>query len=369
MIIKDLEGRKLIHPPRWLSTNTHYLTMMGSVAYGVSSDMSDIDIYGFCIPLKNDLFPHLRGEIPGFGKQIQRFEQWQEAHILDSSAGGGSGREYDFSVYSIVKYFQLCMDNNPNMIDSLFTPHNCVLYSSVTSNLVRDNRHLFLHKGCWPKFKGYAYAQLCKLNTKGRLAVRDFELRHHIPSTDHLRDRIDEVKAIISGDVADSIIEPLLAHDRGQSIAGTRLVDVYLDLLEDGDKNPDGKRKELVEKYGYDVKFAYHVVRLLLEVEQILATGTIDLQRDREQLKSIRRGEWSEKEIRDWASAKEADLETLYKNSELPWGPDESKIKALLLQCLEAHYGNLDGAVVQQDRPTEVLREIQKLLDTVQGRF
>ena len=30
----------------------------------------------------------------------------------------------------------------------------------MVGNLVREKRKLFLHKGAWPKFKGYAYSQL-----------------------------------------------------------------------------------------------------------------------------------------------------------------------------------------------------------------
>lgn len=56
------------------SANVHYETIMGSVAYGVSSDTSDMDVYGFAIPPKDDVFPHLRGEILCFGKQHKRFE-------------------------------------------------------------------------------------------------------------------------------------------------------------------------------------------------------------------------------------------------------------------------------------------------------
>lgn len=384
MIIKELEKKKLIHPPRWLSTNTHYLTMMGSVAYGVSGDTSDMDIYGFCIPPKNDIFPHLKGEIPGFGKQIQRFDQWQEQHIKDPSAMGGSGREYDFSVYSIVKYFQLCMENNPNMIDSLFTPQNCVLYTSATANLVRDNRHIFLHKGCWPKFKGYAYSQLTKIKEKTRVQVREFEEAHGIASTNYLGERLKELNdyvnmvkvpdwAVYDEKGVGFIHQTVSKYDRDEAgvMVETKipLHEIYRNLLIEGDKHPEGKRKELVEKYGYDTKFAYHIIRLLLEVEQILGTGTIDLQQGREQMKSIRRGEWPEQEVRDWFQAKQADLETLYKKSELPWGPDEAKIKALLVQCLEAHYGSLEDAVSLPDRPIEALREIQTILDTMQGQI
>ncbi len=40
----------------WLPRNMHYITMMGSVAYGVSSDTSDVDVYSFCIPPLEELF-------------------------------------------------------------------------------------------------------------------------------------------------------------------------------------------------------------------------------------------------------------------------------------------------------------------------
>jgi hypothetical protein len=62
MLLEKLYTQSLIHPPKWLIHNTMYLTIMGSNAYAVTSDNSDWDIYGFCIPPKDDVFPHLRGE-------------------------------------------------------------------------------------------------------------------------------------------------------------------------------------------------------------------------------------------------------------------------------------------------------------------
>lgn len=158
-----MKQKGLIAPPKWLPQNVHYEVIMGSVAYGVSSDTSDMDVYGFCIPPKEDVFPHLRGEIPGFGRQIQRFEQYQEHHIMDNEAR----QEYDFSIYSIVKYFHLCMENNPNFVDSLFVPQRCVLFCSSIGQMIRDRRKLFLHKGSYSKFRGYAYQQLSKLGNHG----------------------------------------------------------------------------------------------------------------------------------------------------------------------------------------------------------
>lgn len=293
--LQRLTERGLVKPPRWLPANVQYETVMGSVAYGVSSDTSDMDLYGWAVPPKDDVFPHLAGEIPGFGHQRKRFGQFQEHHVRDAGALAGHGRTYDLVIFGIVKFFQLAMENNPNVIDSLFTPATCVLHSTRIGNLVRENRRLFLHRGAWPKFKGYAYSQLHKLAIK----------------------------------------------------------------------EPTGKRAELVAKHGYDTKFAYHVVRLLGEAEQILVEGDIDLQRDNERLKAIRRGEWSEDRLRQWAADKEADLERAYANSKLPAVPEEEKIKTLLLNCLEEHYGTLAGCVAQPDRAVAALRAVQAELDKV----
>ena len=56
-------------------------------------------------------------------------------------------------------------------------------------------------------------------------------------------------------------------------------------------KQPQGKRAELVAEHGFDTRFGYHLVRLISEVEQILVEGDIDLRRNNEPLKAIRRGE------------------------------------------------------------------------------
>jgi len=202
MIIQELIDKEVLKAgeyPKWMPSNVHYLTIMGSIAYGVSGSQSDFDVYGFCMPRKEVVFPHLAGVIKGFGDQGEQFEQWQKHHILDPTANGNKGREYDFSIYSIVKYFQLCMDCNPNMIDSLFTPDRCVLHSTNVGNMVRENRHLFLSKLSWHKFKGYAYSQKTKMKNKGKnskslQAVVDFENDHNISNKTSFNDIENEIK-------------------------------------------------------------------------------------------------------------------------------------------------------------------------------
>ncbi|MHA1962735.1 MAG: nucleotidyltransferase domain-containing protein [Candidatus Thorarchaeota archaeon] len=298
--VQELAKKGLISPPKWLPENVMYLTVMGSVAYGVSAGDSDFDVYGFAVPPKDLVFPHLKGEIPGFGRQVNRFEQWQQHHIIDKDALGGKGREYDFAVYSIVKFFHLCMTSSPDKVDSLFTPARCVLTRTPIWEMVRENREMFLNKKCFHTYRGYAHQQLHRMEPK----YKDGEL-----------------------------------------------------VL------PTGKRRPLVEKYGYDVKFAYHLLRLFLECEQILEEHTLDLERHGEILKSVRRGEWSLEQIKGWAGQKEKHLDDLYHSSTLRHSPDEDAIKQLLLDCLEHHYGDLSKAIVVPGKERAALEEILRIAE------
>jgi predicted nucleotidyltransferase len=291
-ITQKLEKKGLISPPRWLATNVQYEALIGSVAYGASSDTSDMDIYGWTIPTKQIVFPHLAGVIPGFGNQGEKFDQFQRHGIVSEDELGGKGRQYDIQIYSIIKYFSLCTDCNPSVMDSLYTPLECILHSTQVGNLVRENRKLFLSKRCWPRYKGYAYSQLNKMSSK----------------------------------------------------------------------EPIGKRKETVERYGFDVKFGMHVCRLLDYVEQLLTIGDIDMRRNKEQFKAIRRGEMTETEVREWAASKEKQLEQLFGDSKLPDNPDEAAIKNLLLQCLEEHYGSLQNCIEQTGWEKVALQEIDAVL-------
>jgi len=343
-ILQRCASRRLISVPHWLPDNTVYETIMGSVAYGVSSDTSDMDVYGFCIPPKGLIFPHLRGEIPGFGRQTQNFEQFQQHHIKDSDAG----KEYDITVFSIVKYLSLCMENNPNMIDSLFTPRECVLHSTALAERVRERRKVFLHKGAWFKFKGYAYAQLHKIRDKHLMQFVELSRKYDLPP-ELAADEV-EAEAASPGSTRLRVMD---AADFQQ----------YRSITRDAAKAGGfSKRLQTIFEHGYDVKYAYHVVRLINEVRQILVEGDLDLQREREQLKAVRRGEWTLDALTAWFAEQERILEEIYARSALRHGPDEDAIKALLLECLESHYGSLDAAIRVEGREEALLRSIAAIL-------
>jgi hypothetical protein len=128
------------------------------------------------------------------------------------------------------------------------------------------------------------------------------------------------------------------------------------------------KRAETIAKHGYDLKFAYHTIRLLNEVEQILVEGDLDLQRNREQLKEIRRGEWSLEQVEGYFESKEKLLEATYAASKLPHAPDEAVIKKILLECMELHYGDLGTAIKRDVNIEGLVRDLQTLLDRYVAR-
>lgn len=273
--------------PSWLPNCIQYETIMGSEAYGCAKDFSDKDMYGFCIPSKEHVISN--NELIGFGSKKEHFEQWQLHHIMNTD----NNTEYDCSIYNITKYFQLVMENNPNMIDSLFTPIRCVVYSTNVGNHIRANRNLFLHKGAYHKFRGYAYQQMHKIRTK--------------------------------------------QHWQNE------------------------KRREDIDKFGYSTKYAMHLVRLLEECKQILIEESLDLERNREMLKTIREGQWTLEQIEKYMEDNEKVLGDLYLSSKLQHKPDEDKIESLLFECLEMYYGSIDK-IEKEGNAIQLLNKIREIL-------
>lgn len=312
-IFDKLVGKQLITDyPGFLKNNIHYEAMVGSIAYGVSSDTSDIDVYGFCMPPRNILFPYQNGKIYGFGKPPKAFNQFQKHHIMDHD----SGKEYDVAIYNIVRFFQLCMEANPNMVDSLFVPQRCILSCTQLGEYVRENRRIFLSKRCWHKFKGYAFSQLSKMNDKASKEFVELCTRNYWP--------LDISWEQASRETDDDYVKNLFKR-----------------VDQSGKRS---KRLPSIKKYGYDVKFAYNVVRLLEEVHMILEEGDLDLTRSREMLKAIRKGEWSIEQVNEFFDHKYKVLENVYNNSDLPMFPREDEIGKVLNECIYLHYGDLKGS-------------------------
>lgn len=283
--------KQLITPPKPLTDGTVVLEVIGgSKSYGCSTSSSDFDIIGICVPPVGFTMPHMVGIIQGFQDNPYKFDQYQQAHIKCKD----SGKEFDFSIYNIVKFFNLAYENNPNIIDVLFVPQTCITKITQSGHLIRDNRKLFLSKLCIPKFRNYSRSQIGKMENK----------------------------------------------------------------------NPIGKRKELVDKFGFDVKYANHLIRLILQCEQILLEEDLDLCRNSQILNGIRKGEWSKERVLEFYYAKESGVEQLIMKSNLRALPDKDKIQSILIECLELQYGKISEKFIAKDDASAILKKINQMTES-----
>jgi predicted nucleotidyltransferase len=107
---------------------------------------------------------------------------------------------YDICIYSIAKYFRLLKDGNPNIIESLFTNEEDVIWQTPIGRAVRYNRSIFLSsklsykffqysRSCLKKFKDSAKMkdavsslrimdELCQLSTSGSIDMKRNSLQY-----------------------------------------------------------------------------------------------------------------------------------------------------------------------------------------------
>ena len=135
--------------------------------------------------------------------------------------------------------------------------------------------------------------------------------------------------------------------------------------LDVGRNRSNPKRDQSIKQFGYDTKFAYHLVRLMEECEQILMTGDLILDRDGGMYRSIRNGEWSLEKIKDWFEMKERVLTSILPEAVVPEKVDMEALRRLLIDCLEMHYGHLTEVVYDNTLADRIL----DALDEVRTRF
>lgn len=122
-----------------------YSYIAGSHSYGLNTPESDIDRRGcYILPLKE------RISLMNFDQEISSSKQ-------------------DIKYYDIKKFMKLSSDCNPALIESLFTPKDCIEICTPQMQKLIDNRHLFISKRAYNTFSGYAYAQISKCKGQNKL--------------------------------------------------------------------------------------------------------------------------------------------------------------------------------------------------------
>lgn len=102
------------------------------------------------------------------------------------------------------------------------------------------------------------------------------------------------------------------------------------------------KRKELVDRFGYDTKYASHLIRLLKMGIEFLTYGELYVDRsvrgDACDLLAIKKGMYTLKSIKQWAAELFSQIDRAKLLSALPDKPDKDKVEKLLITLIESNF-------------------------------
>jgi hypothetical protein len=271
-------------------------------------------------------------------------------------------------------------------LELLATPDDCILYKHPVMDLLHSN--LFLSKLCKDTFAGYALTQIQKATgykknfvnpvEKERKTVLDFcfimQGNTAIPCSHWLKQQeyaqqqcglismphakglyalyYDETgilhyKGIISSEQANEVSlssvpkqEPqkayLFFNQEGYSVY-CREYREYWEWI--GKRNEERYIGNVTHGKGYDAKNMMHTIRLLQVAKEILQRGTLEVKRpNREQLLSIKSGNYQYNELVQMANALIEEIELTAQQSPLPDMPDKETAEAILVQMRQQLY-------------------------------
>jgi len=336
-------------------------TISGSKGYGLSTPQSDTDIRGVFILPKNQFFG--LNYIP---------------QVAD--------RTNDTIFYELTRFVELLSKNNPNILELIAMPENCILQKNPLMNRLKPE--LFLSKLCRKTFAGYALAQIQKAkglnkkifnpvskerksvlhfcqvtNNSGTMSLLNWLEKNHYQQENCGLVKLNNIKDLFA-----------LFYDTHQELNYKGIIqketsnEVSLSSIPKGEKplvylyfNKDGYTKycktykeywEWVENRNearyentlshnknYDSKNLMHTFRLLNMAEEIARTGKIIVRRpDRAFLFRIRNGEFSYDELMKKAEEKLYQIDTLFEQSDLPKQPNLAKIEKALVEIRKDCY-------------------------------
>lgn len=131
-------------------------------------------------------------------------------------------------------------------------------------------------------------------------------------------------------------------------------------------KHPESaERRKIIEESGYDIKMAYHVLRLLDVTQQIIIENDIDLTRNSAECKLMKNGLWGNFERFDKEFQKRLDyIDELSRKCTLPIQPQNDSLRKLLKDITDAYYYiNEENSKQQYEliSTTDVMNELQDI--------
>ncbi|MEI8365656.1 MAG: nucleotidyltransferase domain-containing protein [Parachlamydiaceae bacterium] len=331
----------------------------GSRAYGLATEASDIDIRGVFILPKDQFY--------SFNYQDQ---------ISDERG--------NVVYYELRKFLDLLAKNNPNMLELLNIPADCIIFKHPTYERVQAKD--FVSLLCKDSFAGYGMGQLKKayglnkkivnpvdkkrksildfcfvLNDQGSMPLMEFLYNRGLSADKcglvaiaHMR----EVYSVFYSDAAlykgivnssTSMEVTLSSVPKGEKPIATLSFnkDGYSRYCKDyseywqwvENRNADRYQNTIEHGKNYDAKNMMHVFRLFAMAEEIGRSGKIIVrQPDNELFLKIKKGEFFYDDLAAKAQQKLQDIEAIYSTSSLPKAPDINFVNQLLIDMRKEFY-------------------------------
>lgn len=331
----------------------------GSQAYGLATPTSDVDIKGVFISPKESFY------------SLGYFDQVNE-------------NNNNVAYFELGKFIDLLSKNNPNMLELLDMPADCILYQHELFDRIKAKD--FISKLCKDAFAGYAMTQLKKargLNKKilnpmseekktvldfcyviagqGSVPVRDFLTRNNMKQEDcglvaiaHMREvfglyhkKNALYKGIVHTEGSMDISLSSVAEGEEPVAVMSFNKDGYSKYCKDytdyfnwvGNRNEARYENTITHGKNYDAKNMMHTFRLLDMAEEIGRTGEIKVRREnRDFLLGIKKGDFEYDDLVRRAEEKLLTVDQVYEKSFLPPTPDLKKINALLVSIRNDFY-------------------------------
>lgn len=333
----------------------------GSKSFGLDTPTSDTDVKGVFFMPKDDFFG--LDYIP----QI-------------------SNESSDIVYYEIGRFIELLIKNNPNILEVLATPDDCILYKHPLMDYLKIED--FLSKLCKDSFAGYATTQIKKARglkkkivnpvPKERKTLLDFcfiltghdsillkswlnenNMAHeycgliNIPHSKGIYALFYDFKNTLgykgicqketSNEVSLSSIpknEAIKAHMYFNQEAYSTYCKEYREYWDWVEKRNED-RYNTNQRHGknYDSKNMMHTIRLLQTAERIFKTGKLNIRVDnRDELLNIKAGDIEYDKLLVMADDLIASIDNYYSTTILPLCPDKKKAEDILVSIRKSLY-------------------------------
>lgn len=373
-----------------LYSHTVFLTLSGSQAYGMATEESDYDYRGIVIPPMNYYIGFLNKfeQITDTDKNTFVYKHFPVGLLKDDPRvlSNPQDKTPDMQLMEICKFVNLALQNNPSVLEILFSPEDCIATKNTVLNPLFYHRKKLLSKACKARFSGYAIAQLKRIklhkryldNPLGKKPTRadfglpesgimsqdqigaatsllDKEVEEYMVDQTHLP---EDIKIELYRDVEKMVKKvwesinndpyPVGKEKRFEDIKEAlqlnaaanqgfsenfmvvlarekqyRAAKKEWDHYQNWLKTRNPKRAAIEKKFHFDLKYATHLVRLLRTCREILQDGELNVRRfDAQELLEIRNGAWTYEQILEFAEKEDQALSELVKECSLPKVPD-----------------------------------------------